>query len=124
MIETTIDEKQNLTIHKCSGDLNEQELLDTIESFYGDNPTLYSIWDFSNSSFDKISNEFLRQMFSIVQKVGSNRQGGRTAVIAPSDLEYGMARMFQIMSNTNDFPFKIKVFRYFGEASQWLLEKE
>jgi len=124
MIETTVDKSQNLTIHKCSGSLTEQELVDTIESFYGGNPTLYTLWDFSNSSFDKISNEFLRQMFSIVQRGGSSRKGGKTAVIAPSDLEYGMARMFQIMSDTNGFPFEVKVFRYYGEASQWLFRKE
>jgi len=124
MIKTTVDTEHDLTIHKCSGSLIEQELMDTIESFYGGNPTLYTLWDFSNASFDKISNEFLRQMFSIVQRGGSSRQGGKTAVIAPSDLEYGMARMFQIMSDNDAFPFKIKVFRSYDEASQWLLSKE
>jgi hypothetical protein len=123
MIETTVDKSQNLTIHKCSGSLTEQEILDTSKSFYGGNPTLYTLWDFSNSSFDKISNEFLREMLSIVQRSGSRRQGGRTAVIAPSDLEYGMARMFQIMSDTDDFPFETRVFRSNDEAKQWLLEK-
>ena len=124
MIETTVDEKQNLTIHKCSGDLTEQEILDTVHSFYGGDPTLLTLWDFSNASVDNISSETVRNIFTLIQRIGPRRQGGKTAVVVPEDLAYGMARMFQIMSDTNDFPFKIKVFRYYGEASQWLLEKE
>ena len=124
MIETIVDEKQNLTIHKCSGNLTEQEILDTIHSFYDGDPTLYTLWDFTNASMSGISPRAITKMFALIQKLGPGRRGGKTAVVAPEDLEYGMARMFQIMSDVNDFPFKIKVFRYFGDASQWLLGKE
>ncbi len=124
MIETTVDEKQNPTIHKCSGDLTEQELVDTIESFYDSDPTPNALWDFSHASIDSISPAFVRQLHSMVRKLGSARRGGKTAVVAPEDLGYGMARMFQIMSDRDGFPFKIKVFRHSGEAKQWLLKKE
>jgi len=60
----------------------------------------------------------------MVQKLGFSRQGGKTAVVAPKDLVYGLARMFQIMSDTDDFPFETRVFRSYEEAEQWLLEKE
>jgi hypothetical protein len=124
MIETIVDEKKDLTIHKCSGDLTKQEILDTIHSFYGGDPTLYTLWDLSNASVNSFSSDAVRNIFTLIQRIGSRRQGGKTAVVVPEDLGYGMARMFQIMSDTNDFPFKIKVFRYYGEASQWLLEKK
>jgi hypothetical protein len=124
MIETTVDKPNDLTIHKCSGVLTEQKLLDKIQTFYDSNPTLYTLWDFSHAATNSISQEAVRKMLALVQRVGPRRRGGKTAVVAPKDLEYGMARMFQLMSDDTDFPFEIKVFRYFGEASQWLFEKE
>ena len=124
MIETTVETKRDLTILKCSGDLKEKELLDNLESLYGGSPTLYTLWDLSNSSMINISQVFVKKLFDFVKKKGSIRQSGKTAVVAPTDLEFGMARMFQIMSDTDIFPFEIKVFRHYEEATQWLFEKE
>jgi len=124
MAETTVDKQHDLTIHKYSGNLTEQGLLNTIQSFYEDSPTLYTLCDYSDASVDLISLAFVRQLYSMVQKLGFSRQGGKTAVVAPKDLVYGLARMFQIMSDTDDFPFETRVFRSYEEAEQWLLEKE
>ena len=124
MAETTVDTQYDLTIHKYSGNLTEQGLLNTIQSFYEDSPTLYTLCDYSDASIDRISIAFVRQLYSMVQKLGFARQGGKTAVVAPEDLGYGLARMFQIMSDTDDFPFETRVFRSYDEAKQWLLSKE
>ena len=124
MAETTVDKQHDLTIHKYSGNLTEQGLLNTIQSFYEDSPTLYTLCDYSDASIDRISLAFVRQLYSMVQKLGFSRQGGKTAVVAPEDLVYGLARMFQIMSDIDDFPFETRVFRSYEEAEQWLLEKE
>ncbi len=120
MIETTVDNQNDLTIHKCSGNLTEQEILDTIHSFYESSLTKYTLWDYSNASMNNIPTKYVRKIFMLVKNRGFARQGGKTAIVTPKDLEYGFARMFQIMSDVNDFSFEIKVFRYVGEAYQWL----
>ena len=124
MAETIVDTQQDLTIHKYSGNLTEQGLLNSIQSFYEDSPSLYTLCDYSDASIDRLSMAFVRQLYSMVRKLGFARQGGKTAVVAPEDLKYGLARMFQIMSDTDDFPFETRVFRSDDEAKQWLLEKE
>lgn len=124
MIETTVDRKNDLTIHRCIGTLTEEELNNTIQSLYDSTPTLNIVWDCSDVNVDGISSSFVRRIAKVLRELGSARSGGKSAVVAPEDLMFGLARMFQIMSDTDDFPFKIKVFRYYGEASQWLLEKE
>jgi hypothetical protein len=124
MIEKNVDTQHNLTIHRASGKITSQELLSSINSFYDGSPTLYTLWDFSKAALSSISNESIRQMFSLVQNRGTNRQNGKTAIVATKDLEYGMSRMFQIMSTDNEFPFTIKVFRSYDEAIQWILRKE
>jgi hypothetical protein len=124
MVETLVDKQHDLTIHIYSGNLTGYELLNTIQSFYEDSPSLYTLCDYSDASMDCISPAYVRELHSMVRKLGSARRGGKTAVVAPEDLEYGFARMFQIMSDENGFPFRIKVFRRYEEAMMWILEKE
>ena len=124
MIETTVDDQHDLTIHSCSGSLTEEEFMDAIQSFYKENPTRYVIWDFAKASLADILSDFVRQSSEMVKRLGVARRNGKSAVIASSDLEYGLARMFQIMTDNGEIPFKIKVFRYFREATRWLFEKE
>ena len=124
MIETTVDKQHDLTLHKCSGIVTEEELTNTINSLYEGTPTLNIIWDCSDVSTDGISSSFIRRIATILHEIGSSRQGGKSAIVAPEDLIFGLARMFQIRSELDDIPFTIKVFRQFKEASQWLFEKE
>ena len=124
MIEKTVDNEHNLTIHKCSGNLTTKEMIDAINSFYNSSPTKHTLWDFSNASMNNIPAEDVRKMFALVKNRGFARQGGTTAVVTPTDLGYGLSRMFQIMSDTNDFPFKMKVFRTLDEAKHWIFSEE
>jgi hypothetical protein len=124
MIETTKNNKHNMTIYKCSGVLTTQEMIDAINSLYNGQPTKYTLWDFSKASLKDIPAEGIRKIFELIKKMGTVRKGGKTAAVTPSDLGYGMARMFQIMSDTDDFPFKIEIFINYREASQWLLSQE
>ena len=124
MIETTVDKQHDLTLHKCSGTVTEEELTNTIYSLYDGTPTLNIIWDCSDASVDGISSSFIRRIAKVLGEIGSSRKGGKSAVIAPDNLIFGLARMFQIMSDTDDFPFKINVFRHFREACKWLFEKD
>ena len=125
MIETTVDNKNDLTIHKCLGSLTDNEFITVIHTFYDGKPTMNTAWDFSKCSLDGTSSVFLKQAANLVHRLSQNtRKGGKTAVIASQDLEYGLSRMFQIITEDEGIPFNIKVFRTADEASQWLLEKE
>ncbi|NLF32782.1 MAG: hypothetical protein GX591_18070 [Planctomycetes bacterium] len=56
-----------------------------------------------------------KHLFRILGKRGE----GKTAFAAPSDFEYGMARMIQIIAD-GVVPFDVGVFRNLGEALEWL----
>jgi len=110
MIETTFHKDNDLSIIKCSGRLNEEEIRDTVQSFYK-RPTKNLIWDLSEASAEDISPEYVRWIQGLVKRLSVSRQGGKTAFVAPKDLEYGMARVFQILSDKEVFPLKVGVFR-------------
>ena len=71
-----------------------------------------------------ISSLFVRETAQKLRDLVPSRNNGKIAVIAPKDLEFGMARMFQLMSDEKQFPFSVKVFRHVGEACQWLFVEE
>lgn len=50
------------------------------------------------------------------------RRGGKTAITAPGNLEYGMARMYEILADAYAHPVTIRAFRTREEALQWLRE--
>ena len=57
-----------------------------------------------------------------MRRPGAARKGGKSAVLAPNDLEYGLAVMFRILSDKDGFPFGIGVFRSHKETGQWLFD--
>jgi hypothetical protein len=124
MIETTVDKQYNLAIHKCLNEITGRDILETMQKFYNGSPTVNILWDLSSASMKEVSKETVRAALNIIQINKSNRQPGKTAIVTPSDLEYGMARMFQIMSNADDLPFNVGVFRTLEEARQWMLSEE
>jgi len=124
MIETVVDKQNDLTIHKCSGGITADEFTKAIHSFYDGNPTMNVVWDFSKASLADTPTTVVKQSSMLVQKLVCCRKNGKSAVIASRDLEYGMARMFQLMTENGEIPFTIRVFRSIDEAKQWLLSKE
>lgn len=124
MIETVVSHQHNLTLYKCYGDLKEAEIHSIIQPYYTEEATPNLLWDFSEASLSSISSLFVRQIASKMREILSVREKGKIAVVAPKDLEYGMARMFQMLSDERRFPFNVKVFRYVGEACQWLFLEE
>jgi hypothetical protein len=123
MIETTFYNDKGISIITCFGRLNEKEIKDAVQSFYK-SPTKNLIWDLSEASVEDISPEYVGWIQSRVRRLGVSREGGKTAFVAPKDLEYGMARMFQILSDKEAFPFDVGVFRAHDEAGKWLREKD
>lgn len=45
-------------------------------------------------------------------------QGCRCAIVVENDVEYGMARMYDLISDSN--PLRVRVFRVMKEAEDWL----
>jgi len=48
------------------------------------------------------------------------RKGGKSAVVASSDLQYGLSRILGALYEIKDFPTQLKIFRIMDEAFEWL----
>jgi len=122
MIETIIYPKKKYTIQECSGYLTTEELFETAKSFFGCSHTPYVIWDFSFAQMINITLQTFQKLVSIWIKQRARRGGGKTAIIAPVNLEYGFSKMFKTIPALKKASFETRVFGSLGEAKQWFFE--
>ena len=50
-------------------------------------------------------------------------KGGKTAIVALKDLDFGMTRMLMTFAEMKDLPVVAEVFRSFDNAIEWLNEE-
>jgi hypothetical protein len=54
----------------------------------------------------------------------TSRRGGKTALVAGEGRPFGLARMYQLITDTMTLPFEIKVFTSIEKAHNWLGTEE
>jgi len=119
-IETTHDPDRNLTIHVVIGSVSEKEMYGVLEDFYERQPTALVLWDMSQAEMAHVTAGMLQKFIRRAAQLGTHRRGGRTAVVAPDDLQYGLGRMSETFAEIESVPFSYCVFRSQQDAMRWL----
>ncbi len=103
----------------ASGELTISEAKEGARAVYADprfvEPTRV-IWDLRDTRVGWKSEEVKGFSEFILGNRGSGR--GKVAVVASSNLEFGLARMFEVMSQRA--PMEMMVFRDADEARDWI----
>ena len=123
-IKTIKDEEQDFTVHEVTGPISEVEMYDALEIFYKQDPTSLLLWDMSQTDVSHVTSDILQKFVRKSAELGTARQGGRTAVIAPEDLQFGLARMSEVFSDMASAPYSFRSFRTREEALKWLTSDE
>ncbi len=74
------------------------------------------VWDFRAAHFD-VSSSNVREIASFILEQQPGTPPLRVAFVAPSDAEFGMARMFQVFREDSRTEFN--AFRDYDEAISW-----
>jgi hypothetical protein len=120
MIETQLDKSKKLTIFTVNGTITAPEFASAIRSFYAGEVTLYSLWDLRNGKIEATDNDMWDLARSTSTLNLSSRIGGKTALVAGEGRPFGLARMYQLITDTMTLPFDIRVFSSIEEAHNWL----
>jgi hypothetical protein len=120
MIETQLDKSKKLTIFTVSGTITALEFANAIRSFYAGDLTLYALWDLRNGKIESTDNDVWNLARSVSTLNLSGRRGGKTALVAGEGRPFGLARMYQLITDTMTLPFEIRVFSSIEEAHNWL----
>ena len=125
-IVSNIDHKNQITIHTASGNLTYEELVQTLESFYrNDDAPENVLWDGRKASLVNLTQEELKQLGAYTKKFqeqGLIVKGGRRALVAPANVDFGLARMIGSFKDlmAEDIKFEIRTFRSYDDAMAWL----
>jgi len=121
------DRSKNLTTltASASGEITFSEAMKALESFYK-NPTKNILLDFSHREENSLilTSEDLAKLFNHLKTKKVNRAAGKTAIVAPDDLRYGMSRMAEAFAEIEKLPWEMKAFRSMDEAINWLESNE
>ena len=124
-IASHVDPSRDLTNFTGIGNVTFQEVTSAIENFYDGDHTLNVIWDLREATASSITSEQVDQIATLLQRFGGAREGVRTAIVTPVNINFGLARMLITLLETKeeDLPVGMGVFRTMEEAMDWLFER-
>ena len=103
-----------------TGEVTFEEAMATLEAFYSGNPTLNVIWDMTEGTIRTLSSDQLQKLLDSVSPASKKRAGGKTAGVAPADIDFGLARMIQILAELSGYKASVKIFRALKDAADWV----
>lgn len=122
-IEYHIDPEHDLLVSVASGDLQDEDLMDYSRRLLADEKTRRprdELVDLRGiDSTDGITTDGVRRLAELWRSQYERLEGCRLALLAESDIGYGLARMYEMLRD--DGPDQIRVFREQDEAEAWLL---
>lgn len=124
-ITVSTDDLRQTTYIVASGILTLDQIKQTIGDFYRQEPTLHVVWDLSGVTRTDLTFEQVQAIAKQLKEQRTGREGGKTALVSPADVTYGLGRMLEMMldddSNDPDDPeVSMMVFRDLQTAHEWL----
>ena len=85
-------------------------------------PDTCAIWDIRNSDLSNVNFQLISEIVKIRSRF-TERSNCRSALIVSSNAQYGLSRMFEMLSE-GKIPHQFMVFRDYKEGEQWLLKNK
>jgi len=123
-VKIQVESESDLTVFTVVGELTASDARDIIQKFYEGRVTLNVLLDLSQGDVSKISADDVHSIAHTPRKYAEMRKGGKSAIIAPTDIAFGLTRMYEFMTDIQNYPFKTQAFRTTQEAYRWLLEED
>jgi hypothetical protein len=116
------DPRARITTLTAVGPLTADELIAALGEYYEGSPTPLAVCDLSAAKLALLTADDIARIVAFTIVRAEVRAGGKTAILAPGDLEYGMARMYEVLCELRKHPVVIRAFRERDEALAWLRE--
>ena len=127
-ITSHVDKTKNLVIYSLTGELTLGDIQSKIKSFWeAHDLTLNSLWDVRQAKLTNLKSSDIESITALIGQYThrfEGRKGGKSAVVASSDLQYGLSRILGALYEIENFPTQLKIFRIMDEAIQWLDQDE
>ena len=81
---------------------------------------LVVLWDFSNCDVTSLLSVDLPSFIDVAKEYVHLRVNGKSALVGPSDLAFGLGRMQATLADLENYPIPVHIFRSVDEALAWL----
>lgn len=124
-ITSKVDPQKKISTFTVTGKISLDKIIETIESFYEQQPESNVLWDFRYADLDaliffkeleKITSSFFKSNYKF-QNIR------KSAIVASVDLWFSIAKMYAKFIKIRDLSNKIQIFRFKDEAIKWLGSK-
>ncbi len=124
-ITSKIFPQENLTVFTGEGEISYSETWEAMSHDYRSihpGTTRNILWDLRNASVASITASQVTKLADLSDNYSKQRGGGKTAIVASHDLNFGVAKEYegQSMSLSREFV----VFRDIDKAYKWIEESE
>lgn len=118
-----VDEKTGIAIATCTGVLRRRDAEEAAAALWGTPgwKGRAAAWDFRGARFD-LSSSDTREIAGFVIQHQPTPPPSRIAFVTDRDVDFGMARMFEVFREDPGTAFR--VFRDYDEAVAWLKSPE
>lgn len=122
-VRYTYDEKENFILTTFSGILTDEDLETQAKAVAADprvRPGAREIVDLRAVEQVEASTESIGFIIVMDKEHRDKFEGMKTAIVAPRDLLFGLSKIFEVLSEVENAPSTVKVFRTMPEARNWL----
>ena len=112
--------EQDLTVISFTGKVTGETIMNALMRFYETTITTNVLWDFSDCDVTALTSDDLILFVETAKKNAHRRPNGKSAFIGPTNLTYGLGRMYTAQSQLNKHPIINKIFRTEADARAWL----
>jgi len=127
-ITSEVDKTKNLTIYTLTGELTLDDIQNAIKSFWeAHDLTLNALWDVRSAKLTHLKSSDIEGITALIGQYShrfEERKGGKSVVVASSDLQYGLSRILRTLYEIKNFPTQLQSFRQIDEAMEWLDQDE
>jgi hypothetical protein len=120
MIDTRTFPVHRLIVHQCSGQLTVDEVAGAGRHHSAQEWCRLVLWDFGDASVAGFSSEHIRRIAEGTSQVADVRRAGKTALVAHTEAQYGMCRMYEIFLGLQESQVRTAIFRSRRAAELWL----
>lgn len=120
-IDHVHDHDHALLIIRMVGEIADEDLIAYAREVIADSsirPEADDYVDLSRVTAMTVTGEGVRRFGEMLREGGRAGNPGRMAIFAPSDMAFGMARMFEL--SRGEGPIEVRVFRDEQQARRWI----
>lgn len=117
----TIDKALRTAFLSATGTISQQDLRERGNKLIHDQdwqPGFNILTDYTEASLAELNYEKIQELVEYQLQVAPILGAGKCAVVAPRALEFGIARIWESLTDNN--PISIKIFHNRAEAETWL----